>query len=897
MRMRQVRQAARAGHPKPRAWLIALFAAGLLGTAPLEGKAQAPGATWTKGHRKVLVIPVRFTDAQGPTDSDVRGITGWTPFTNGVATAAISNFFVAQSYGQFSVDFTVLPVIDLGVPTSYYTNICPGTPHPKWTVWGAPGSLADDARARARAVGLTNDMAALYDSANYDLDVIATGYIPGQAGAASDGARSVIAFNYFTAIAHELCHCLGLQHANGISRATYYSPVSNSASPFFYDAYGDVYCLMGWKENTRTASPPPDRHANPYFKYELGWLTTNNIATPTTSGTYRIYAFDSDSLDPGKDYAARIARDPSHTYWLSLRGAITNPPDSKWSQGGLEVRFGAESPRASSGATVLWDMTPGSRGPTGVTFATMHDAPLQAGRTYTDAEADIHITPVRKGGTAPESLDVTVCFGPFPDNHPPTLSLSPASTTLAAGVEQVFTATAFDADGDPLAYYWEYDDPTKSGGTDFGGMNADSRLATQGKHSWTQPGVSFVRCTVSDMKGHTLTASATVSVTNGSPAPVTISGTVRDEFGGPLAGALVNNFKSGAAYGSTSFVGSSETAADGRYQIVLARTNTRHILSAMHQGYSFACSLPGGTVTVAAASVTNVNFTRVRARRSLSGGVYVAGHGYSSATYGSLWVSDGTQSVLVSNGTWQLSVDDGALVTLTATATNPAYTISSDFPKPYRVANDVGTLSFFVDVPGAMPRGGFAYAGTNTDDRVGTVHVPVTLALPPGVTNWGGDQVFSLRIDPASTASYGVDYTMSEALITFYGALPPSPRLIPISIIHDGVPKTRTLILRLEPGSSVASLGTNITFVCTITNPRMPPAKTRIAGASIADGAVSLSITNVTAGATNHVLRCGDLAFPLWSTAGTFTGVSGQMPWTEGISNTTGPTFYRVISE
>lgn len=782
-------------------------------------KADAAGATWTQGHRNILVIPVRFTDAAGPTNSDPNGFTGWDKFTNGTITAAISNFFLTQSYNQFTVGFTILPVIDLGVPTTYYTNICPGTPDPKWTAWGAPGSLADDARTKARAIGLTNGMAALYESANYDLDIIATGYIPGKSGAASDGGRTVLTHNYFTAIPHELCHCLGLQHANGYSRASYYSPVQSGS--YFYQAYGDVYCLMGWKENTRSASPPPDRDINAYFKYELGWLPTNYIVTPDASGLYRIHAFDQGSLNEGANYAMRIARDSSHIYWYDFRQAITNWPDSKWSLNGLEIHFGAEFPRSSSGTTVLWDMTPGSRGPTGTTFSTMHDAPLQMGRTFTDAEANLHVTPIKKGGTTPESLDVMVNFGPFPSNQAPTLTISPATVSLSSNVAQIFTATASDPDGDPLAYYWEFDDNTSSGGTDFGGLNADSRLATNGLHAWTQKGTNFVRCTVTDMKGHTLTASATVTVTNGSLAPFIISGVIKDELGNPLEGALVNNFRSGVPYGATNFAGSSATAADGKYQIAVPLNHATYKLTALYKGYSFTNSL-GGTVTVNNASVPNVNFTRVRTQRVISGNVYLAGHGYNSATYGDVWVSDGTQSALVTNGVWQLNEDDGTLVTLTATTTNPTYTISSDFPKPYSVVDNVNTLHFFIDIPGAMPLTGFLSNGTQSADNVGTVMIPVTMTLPAGVTNWGGNQVFSLRIDPSSTAKYGVDYKMNEALITFYGALAPLPFLIPFTVIHDSVPKLKTVVLTLAPGSSVANLGPISTYTYTILNP-MPP--------------------------------------------------------------------------
>ena len=804
--------------------------------------AATPPASWTKGHKKILVIPVRFTDANGPTNTDIYGITGWNSFTNGTTQTEITNFFLKQSYGQLSVDFTLLPVINLGVSTNYYTNNLAGTPYTKWTEWGGAGSLADDARAKARAVGLTNGQAALYESANYDLDVIALGYVPGQAGAASDGGRTAICFDYFNALPHELCHCLGLQHANGYSRPTIYSPVKSGS--YFFNAYGDVYCLMGWKEFTHTATPAADHDVNAYFKYELGWLTASNIVTLTNSGNYRVHAFDQGTVEAGKNYALRVARDASYYYWLDFRQAITNLPDAKWAQGGLEVHFGADSPRASSGATILWDMTPGTRGPTNATHATMHDAQLQIGRTYSDNEANLHITPIKKGGTTPESLDVQVNFGPFPGNQTPTLSLSPTNLTLAAGVGQTFTATATDADGDPLTYYWEFDDSQTLGGTDFGGVNADARFATNGFHAWTQNGINYVRCTVSDMKGHTKTLSAIVTITNGLTAPVTLTGTVKDELGNPLAGAIVNNFLSGVVYGSAGFAGSSVTAADGKYLIAVPATNVFYKLTVMCQGYTFTNSVGHviSTNYVGAAGLTSVNFNRMRSTRSISGGVYIAGRGYDSPTDGTLTVSNGLQSVIVSNGGWQMNIADGSLVTFTATATNPAYTVTSDFPKPYAVVDDVLTLTFFVDVPGAMPLTGFTSSGTNSDDNVGTVNIPVVMTLPAGMTNWPGPQSFPYTIDNSSTAEYGVEYKMHGGIINFYGGFVPAPFNIPLTIIPTGVPKNKTVVIKLTPGNSVASLGAISTFTYTISNP--PPA---VSAVSVTNGTFNLTWPSVSA--------------------------------------------------
>ena len=865
----------------------------LLGCCGTSVWAASPIASWTKGHKKILVIPVRFTDANGPTNSDVYGLTGWSNLTNGTMQTEINNFFLKQSYGQISVDFTILPVINLGVATSYYTNLLSGTPYSKWTAWGDPGSLADDAREKARAVGLTNGQAALYESANYDLDIIALGYVPGQAGGASDGGRTVIAFDFFNALPHEVCHCLGLQHANGYSRPTFNLPVKSGS--YFFNAYGDVYDLMGWKEFPHTASPQPDRDVNAYFKYELGWLTDSNLLTLTSSGLYRVHAFDQGSVEAGKNYALRVARDASYFYWLDFRQAITNLPDAKWSQGGLEVHYGADSPRATSGATILWDMTPGSRGPTGATFATMHDAPLQLGRTYSDAGANLHITPLKKGGTTPESLDVQINFGPFPGNQAPTLSLFPTNLTLGAGGGQTFTATATDPDGDTLAYYWEFDDNQTLGGTDFGGVNADARYATNGFHVWTQNGINYVRCTVSDMKGHTKTLSATVTITNGLPAPATLSGTVKDELGNPLAGAIVNNYLSGVAYGSTNFAGSSVTAADGKYLIAVPATNTFYHVSAMYQGYTFTNNngLVISTNYVSASGLTGVNFTRVRTNRTISGGVYIAGRGYDSPADGPLTVSNGAQSVMVSNGFWQLDVADGSLVTLTATATNPAYTVTSDFPNPYTVVDDVISLSFFVDVPGAMPLTGFKSSGTNSDDTVGTVNIPVVMTLPAGLTNWPGPQSFPYTIDNSSTAEYGVDYKMHGGIINFYGGFTPAPFNIPLTIFHTGVPKTKTVVIKLLPGNSVASLGPISTFTYTISNP--PPA---VSGVSLTNGIFSLTWPAVSA-AHYTIESTPTLNPPLWTSRAPYTnltGIDGLMTRSLILGGTTNQ-FFRVRVE
>ncbi len=806
----------------------------LLGVLFLASHAQAatPPATWTTGHKRVLVIPVRFTDQAGPSDApNASGYySGWGNITNGTTAAAINAFFQRSSYGKLSMEFTVLPEINLGVSYTNYNATFGTSGISKFAAWDEPGSFADDVRAKARQVGQSLGQLALYDSDNYDLDFLFCGFIPGQGTLASGRAHGKGIFGTTSlALAHEFGHNFGLQHANGISRSTYYSPIKGGT--FFTDTYGDVYDLMGWK-NTTPVPLVPDRDVNPFWKWQMGWLIDANIATPAVSGTYRIHAFDQPALDAGKNYALRIVRDPSRVYWFSYRAGITNP-ESIWSNNGLEVRIGGESVPATGGHTTLLDMTPGSRGLANIPsvtnnpYATLYDAPLAIGRTYSDNEANIHVTPVKKGGTTPESLDVVLNYGPFPGNVAPTVSISPATLTLAAGVPQAFTATASDPNSDALSYYWEFDDPDALGGTAAGNTHPDARLSTQGSHTWTRSGTFLVRCTVSDMKGGKTIASATVTVTGGTTALRTISGVVKDENGNPLAGAVVNNYKGGSPnlvrYGATNFVGASETAADGKYVVhVPAGITGTFYLNVLHQGFSFTSSVPSGAVGVYSANVANVDFTRVRTNRTISGGVYVAGRGYNPATDGTVTVNVNGQNIAATGGGWTTNVADGTPLNITTTVGTPGNSVFGTFPNPYVAVDDFNLLHLFLNVPGLMPQVGFTSASASSDDTVGTVNIPVTLTPPPGSNSWPANQFIYYWPDRSSTAEYGVDFKMAGGSISFTGGQAPTPYMIPLKILPTGEPKNKTVVIKLGPASSIVNMGPVTTFTYTITNPPAP---------------------------------------------------------------------------
>ena len=111
-----------------------------------------------------------------------------------------------------------------------------------------------------------------------------------------------------------------------------------------------------------------------------------------------------------------------------------------------------------------------------------------------------------------------------------------------------------------------------------------------------------------------------------------------------------------------------------------------------------------------------------------------------------------------------------------------------------------------------------ATSGASSDDNVGTVDIPVTLSLPAGYASWPSTEIVHYGVDASSTAEYGVDYKMAGGTFTFDGGAVPTTQSIRLQILHDGVPKTRTVVIRLGAANTVTALGPIATFTYTIHN-------------------------------------------------------------------------------
>ncbi len=354
--------------------------------------------------------------------------------------------------------------------------------------------------------------------------------------------------------AHEIGHSFNLLHANFWDTAGT-SSIGNGANA----EYGDTYDIMG-------SSTFPQGHYNAQGKSQIKWLLPEYQQPVSSSGLYRIYAYDQGVLDPTRRYAMTIVKDSQRTYWGEVRTQFdsTNP----WAKNGMILGWRFPNGANGSGSNIqLIDTTNGSP------FA-KDDAPISIGNTFSDTESGIHMTAVA-ANDIPRYVDVQVNFGNFPTNQSPTMTLASSADVVPLNATVTFTATASDPDGDTLAYAWQH----------FG--NVSTRIVSPNAavitRQFTAAGSYVVTCSVSDMKGGTVTRNKLITV--GSSSTYTISGRVT-QLGAGLQDVVVT------ANGGNGVV----TDADGYFVVPNLSANT-YTLTPLLYGYSFG-ELFNNSVTV-----------------------------------------------------------------------------------------------------------------------------------------------------------------------------------------------------------------------------------------------------------------------------------------------------------
>jgi len=319
-----------------------------------------------------------------------------------------------------------------------------------------------------------------------------------------------------TTVLHELGHNGGQGHATraAFSNASWWNFVGTDGSSYShpYDvmavAAGDFGIIGKYYGNYLVLKNSATNDAQGLQIQAL----TNSAAN---SGTYRIYAHDVPTIVATNPQTTlrglRIDREPAasnfQSYWLEFRASTLsnafNYSTNPYVQSGLLVHInqnaftGSDYYFTDTAARSRWSEQDG------------YDMSVPVGRTVSDPQRNLHLTPVARIATTPPSIDVIVNFGAFPGNQSPVLTTLTASTlTPTTGQTVTLTATATDADNDTLYYSWDFGDGTPS----------TTSSATQTK-SWPTAGTYRVQVQASDAKGKVAYRSLLVNV--GTPAALT----------------------------------------------------------------------------------------------------------------------------------------------------------------------------------------------------------------------------------------------------------------------------------------------------------------------------------------------------------------------------------------
>ncbi|YCM42921.1 PKD domain-containing protein [Verrucomicrobiaceae bacterium 227] len=381
---------------------------------------------WTEGTKRILYLRVRFSD-QDPE---------YEPVTLALAQSHqddVAEAFRIASYGKTLITTEFTDVINLAQDKSQY-------------VGQGLGNMMNEARSVAVAMGQAQGKD--WDYNNYDLyTVVSDSGIGSYSGVAQVGGRkSHLQSTSLRTAGHEFGHNLGLSHA-------YYNYTSdlNPRGSTPNDGlgrveYGHRFSMMSAQSGSDFENPLL-AHFTVHEKWQLNWLTDNeftDITAKSQSGTYRLYQNDDENAT-----GLLALRVPSggilSNYWLSYRSAWRTPnrsANNEYLLNGIVFDWTG----SNGGSSTLLDMTPysddGSTG--GPTWTRDNndkwDAPLLIGRTYTDPDSLLSVTPIARGGSAPdEYLDVYVHLAAPTEN-----TLVGQNETCRAIIPDELTATGLD---------------------------------------------------------------------------------------------------------------------------------------------------------------------------------------------------------------------------------------------------------------------------------------------------------------------------------------------------------------------------------------------------------------------------------------------------------------------
>ena len=209
---------------------------------------------------------------------------------------------------------------------------------------------------------------------------------------------------------------------------------------------------------------------------------------------------------PASQYSPKglDALTPLSSYWVSYR--------RKASEYGLSFVNGTSRAQMVTSENTLLDMTPNTQGvvnsgsPAGVDFK---DAFLLLGRSFSDYEADSHVTPIRKGGIAPmEYIEVVVNVGTVKSGEAkaPKFDFLVSNTNPAINEVVEFTVNPKEGNFTDYAYAWYVNEV---------GISEPAFLNNKSfSNQFTSTGHQVVKVVLSDFKGGISSRNITILVGN-----------------------------------------------------------------------------------------------------------------------------------------------------------------------------------------------------------------------------------------------------------------------------------------------------------------------------------------------------------------------------------------------
>jgi hypothetical protein len=230
-------------------------------------------------------------------------------------------------------------------------------------------------------------------------------------------------------VAHEMGHNLGLYHSHSLDCGAAVIGGTCTSSD-----YGDSFDTMG----------SSSYHYNAYQKERLGWLGYDIMPPITpikTDGVYWISPYQANTNDPKalKIFKSVDSSGRRTYYYIEARRAIgfdAGLASNSNVMNGVLIHLGTES---SGNSSYLLDMTPGT--------SSWTDPALTLGQTYSDPDAGVTFT-VLSVDNSGAMVSVTFTGGGTAScvRANPSVTLTPASQTVAAGGSATHTVTVTNAD-------------------------------------------------------------------------------------------------------------------------------------------------------------------------------------------------------------------------------------------------------------------------------------------------------------------------------------------------------------------------------------------------------------------------------------------------------------------